>query len=131
SKLKLAVSFFFHWYFLLFLLGILFSVPGMAGARLTKTRASSGLALIWRALLPLYKFSVRRNVFPIQSSLTQLCFWVSSGFFSTGIISFILAPGIELLIFTIVSREPFSVALCRWISSLGLKASLPWPISSS
>src|SRR5713226_5024781 len=57
SKLKLAVSFFSHWYFLLFLSGILFSIPGIDGARLTKTRASSGLGLICRALLPLYKFS--------------------------------------------------------------------------
>jgi len=34
-----------------------------------------------------------------------------SGFFSTG--SFILAPGMELLIFTMVSREPFSAAFCK------------------
>src|SRR5713226_968097 len=58
SKLKLAVSFFSQRYFLVFLSGILFSIPGMTGARLTKTRASSGLGLICSALLPLYRFSV-------------------------------------------------------------------------
>src|SRR5215831_15856661 len=31
--------------------------------------------------------------------------------------SFILAPGIELLIFTMVSREPFSAAFCRRMKS--------------
>jgi hypothetical protein len=51
--LKLAVSFLSHWYFLPFLSGILFSIPGMAGAMLTKTNANSGLGLICRALLPL------------------------------------------------------------------------------
>src|SRR5437016_12329263 len=45
--------------------------------------------------------------------------------------SFIFAPGIELLIFTMISSEPFSAAFCRWMSSLGLKATFPWPISSS